>query len=100
MSDPFFLAIFRHYWAWEPNLHSKISDFDFFSVSFDFLHEITLEAIDIDNVACWVFRTMFFTLGPLRNLEVFGTEVVTWKLVGDYCVYFHMKQGGIAKSWL
>ena len=46
-----------------------------FGIFFIFLYEITLEAIDIDNVACWVFRTMFFTLGPLRNLEVFGTEV-------------------------
>ena len=32
----FFLAIFGHFWAREPNLHCKISDFGFLSVSFDF----------------------------------------------------------------
>ena len=29
---------------------ARISDFDFLSVSFDFLYEITLSAIDIDNI--------------------------------------------------
>ena len=37
-----FLAIFGDFRAREPNLHSKIIDFDFLSVSLDFLHEITL----------------------------------------------------------
>ena len=36
-SDPFFLAIFGHFWARELNLHCKISDFEFLSVSVDFL---------------------------------------------------------------
>ena len=45
-----FLATFRHFSAREPNLHTKISDFDFLGVSFDFLHEITLSATDIDDI--------------------------------------------------
>ena len=31
-----FWAIFGHFWGGEPNLHSKISEFNFLSVSFDF----------------------------------------------------------------
>ena len=34
------------------NLHSKISDFDFLVFILIFLHEITLLAIDIDNIGC------------------------------------------------
>ena len=47
-----FLAIFGDFSGREPNLHSEISDFDFLSVSFDFLYEITLSAINIDNIGC------------------------------------------------
>ena len=47
-----FLAILCHFLAREPNLHSLINAFDFLGVSFVsiFLHEITLSAIDIDNI--------------------------------------------------
>ena len=40
-------AIFGDFWGREPRLYSKISEFGFLSVSFDFLHEITLYAVDI-----------------------------------------------------
>ena len=54
LSDPcFFVAIFGYFWGRGPNLYSKSSDFGFLSLSFDFfLHEITLSAIDIDNIGC------------------------------------------------
>ena len=42
-----FLAIVGHFWAREPNLHCKISDFDFFSVSFYFLHCKILIALGV-----------------------------------------------------
>ena len=34
------------------NLHSKISDFDFLVFLLIFLYEITLSAIDMDNIGC------------------------------------------------
>ena len=43
----------------EPKLYSEISDFDFLSVSFDFLHEITLFTIDIPKKGS---TTPFLTL--------------------------------------
>ena len=47
-----FWGIFGDFWGREPNLCNKIRDFYFLSVSLDFLHEITLWAIDIDNNGC------------------------------------------------
>ena len=52
LSDRFFLAVFVDFCGREPNLYSGISDFDFLSVSFDLLYEITMSAIDIDNIEC------------------------------------------------
>ena len=46
------LAIFGDFCGREPNLYSEISNFDILGVSFNFLYEITLSAIDIDNVGC------------------------------------------------
>ena len=49
----FFWAIFGDFWGREPRLYSKISDFDLLSVLVDFfLHEITLQAIDKENIGC------------------------------------------------
>ena len=48
----FFLAIFGDFCGREPNLYSGTSDFDFLRVSFDLLYEITMSAIDIDNIGC------------------------------------------------
>ena len=52
---------------------ARISDFDFLSVSFDFLYEIPLSAIAIDNIG--IFRTIFTTLGALEIRRFLGTDM-------------------------
>ena len=53
------IRFFCDFWGWEPDLHSEFSNFQNLSVFSNFLHEITLYAIDIDKKR---FRTPFLAL--------------------------------------
>ena len=68
-----FLGSFGDFWAQEQNLHSKISNFDFLSVSFDCFawNHIVSHRYWWD----WVFRTIFTTLRALLKSGLSATQL-------------------------
>ena len=89
-----FLAFFGHFWAWEANLHCKIGDFNFLSVSSDFF---TWNHIASHRYWWhWVFRTILNTLRALLKSSVCATQLCIRSDTASYWCHHNIMSSGPA----